>query len=571
MKLKNLLITLGLSLTVGAGVAVGVGTLVKEQPKAAEALTQGQWRLNILVNTSSWWTNDNTRTVVWTGSQNVILNYDSDLGHASDSGKSQLYTKTTVNGTTYYLATIETSCPASSTTMYFKRCWSDSTDKIGDNERSISISSTNNTLLLDSNTSASSFGNVFKVKLHTGLDSATTSTSFIKASSSNYNPANPSGISGYSFAGWYTNSAKTSAYTPAKLTGDLELWAKYTEDTYKVSVGGGSAISMSTTDHVEYTANITASAGQTVTFTKNNTAYSFTPENASNNNYCANGFRFGGTFSIYLKTDSNPAQLWAGGMPTSADSIYYLMVNGIGDGLMVPNSSNPSEVQKTGVHFYANDAINILNVSNNTTYTYKNPALNDASVTGFSKSGDNIICGTAGYYDLYYNFNSNSLYFGESSSSACVTFSENFTVAVGENTCKYNPDTQVVTTVLSELKAEWVNQYAAWIALGEANQYAQGIMRDKDSSEDDELGRCVRLYDYIVGKYGSELNGTYQGQPFSADFMGRNPAQISQSSLRQLISNDNTNIVVVVVVILSIGVLTVSAYYFFKKSRTTEK
>ncbi len=563
MNLKNLAI--GLVSSLGLGVAVGATSFAVKADNSVQiadaSVTPGQWRLNILVNSGSWWLDSNALTVVWTGSADVALRADSDLG-ASDNKSSYSYTK--VDGTDYYLATYEMSCPASSTTMYFKRYNpANESQRWGSDERSVAISSTCNTLKIDGSTNGSAFGNVFKVILHTGLNSAA-NTSFVKATNSNYVPANPSAVSGYSFEGWYTNSGKTSKYTASKLTGDLELWAKYTEDTYKVSVAGGSPISMTTSDHIQYTASITASAGQTVSFTKNNTNYSFTLENTTNNNYCANGFRFGGTFNIYLKT--NNTQLWAAGMPTSATSIYHLLVNGINDGQMSANPNNASEVQMTGVHFNANDAINILNINNTSTYTFKNPNKNDSSVAGFSKSGNDIVCSAAGYYDLYYNFNSNSLYFGESSSSACVTFANNFLTNVGTNTCRYNEQTQVVTTVLSELQVEWVNQYAAWVALGEANQFAQGIMTNKSSEVDDELGRCVKLYDYIVGKYGSQLNGTYQGKPFVADFMGRNPAQPSRLSVINTTQNNNTTVASIALVASGIvTIVSVGGYFFLKK------
>ena len=317
---------------------------------------------------------------------------------------------------------------------------------------------------------------------------------------------------------------------------------------------------MTTNDHSEYSASVTVNAGDKLTFTKNSNSYTFTPENSSNNNYCANGFRFGGTFSIYLKT--NNAQLWAAGMPTSASSVYYLMVGGIGDGQMSVNPNNANEVQMTGAHFNANDAINILNVSNTSTYTYKNPNLNDASVSGFSKNGNDIICNTAGYYDLYYNFSSNSLYFGESSSSACVAFATAFLSDVGDDVCEFDGSTD-----LQSLKAAWVNQYAAWVALGQANQYAQGIMTSKDSSINDELGNCVKLYDYIVGKYGSQLNGTYQGQSFVADFMGRNPAPISPASAIKTIQQDSSAIIAMLIIVSFVGFSSIGGYFLLRKKK----
>ena len=372
-------------------------------------------------------------------------------------------------------------------------------------------------------------------------------------------PANPS-KTGYTFGGWFTNEACTSSYSATTINANTNLYAKFTEDIYKVSVNGGSPVAMSTTDHSQFTASITVNAGDKVTFTKNDSAYSFTPENVTNNNYCSNGFRFGGTFSIYLKTSN--AQLWSAGMPTSATSVYYLMVNGIGDGLMSVNPNNNSEVMLTGVHFNQNDKINVLNVYNTSSYTYKNPTLNGSSITGFVQDGNDIKCNTAGYYDLYFNTSSISLYFGESASTACVAFSNAFLKDVGEDIC----DDQGGTT-LSALQAEWVNQYAAWVALGEANQYAQGIMTNKDSSADDELGHCVKLYDYIVGKYGSQLNGTYQGNPFNADFMGRNPTPIGQSSKINPSEQKTLTISVVAIVSVSTVILSMTGLFFLLRKK----
>jgi uncharacterized repeat protein (TIGR02543 family) len=41
---------------------------------------------------------------------------------------------------------------------------------------------------------------------------------------------------GYQFAGWYTDTACTAAYTPTAVTSDLDLYAKWTIDTYHISV-----------------------------------------------------------------------------------------------------------------------------------------------------------------------------------------------------------------------------------------------------------------------------------------------------------------------------------------------
>jgi uncharacterized repeat protein (TIGR02543 family) len=41
---------------------------------------------------------------------------------------------------------------------------------------------------------------------------------------------------GYEFAGWYTDKSCTSAYTPQAVTGDLDLYAKWTANTYPISV-----------------------------------------------------------------------------------------------------------------------------------------------------------------------------------------------------------------------------------------------------------------------------------------------------------------------------------------------
>lgn len=371
---------------------------------------------------------------------------------------------------------------------------------------------------------------------------------------------------GYTFGGWYTNTGCTTSYTSRTVNDNLNLYAKYTTTVYTVSVAGGSPISLSKNgaSQTEYTCNITAEAGDMLTFTKDGNSYSVSPENATNNNYGAGGIRFTGTFAIYLKTDVN--QVWVAGMPTTAGS-YYLMVNGVNHGEMTANPNNPSEKQITGAYFNANDKINILSITSGPTYTYKNPSLNNYSVSGFSPSGSDINCDTAGYYDLYYNFGEpNSLYFGESASTACVSFANAFLTALSgkDGIC----DSQGATN-LAALKAEWVNQYDAWVALGAANQYAQGIMTNKDKTASDKLAECVSLYDYIISKYGSQLNGTSPSHgAFSANFMGRTVTPLAGSNMLSLMNEEKTTTATLAVVIVTVVSLTaVGGFFLLKKKK----
>ena len=125
-------------------------------------------------------------------------------------------------------------------TMYFKR-YSENGSSYWNEGISSSMSNiqagNSNTILMSpsSDTAGStsdSFGFLYKSTL---VEQATYGTNTylysyqLYASGTNYSPSVTNTPSGYQFDGWYTDAAYTTAYTPAEMTADLTLYAKYSE------------------------------------------------------------------------------------------------------------------------------------------------------------------------------------------------------------------------------------------------------------------------------------------------------------------------------------------------------
>ena len=132
--------------------------------------------------------------------------------------------------------------------MYVKRYSSDGgTDKNWQMDCSLTEvnAGTSNTLYLvgsgGTQNCVDTFGCIYKSTL---VEQATYGTNTylysyqLYASGTNYSPSVTNTPSGYHFDGWYTDAAYTTAYTPAEMTADLTLYAKYSEVVNQYTVHG---------------------------------------------------------------------------------------------------------------------------------------------------------------------------------------------------------------------------------------------------------------------------------------------------------------------------------------------
>jgi len=381
--------------------------------------SSSETKLNLLISTANtYWVTANAMTKEWSSSSVAP-----DWAFVRDTNFTQNYTNyslVTINGTSYrhaYLSLASTSYTIANfgSTMYFKR-YSENGSSYWNEGISSSMSNiqagNSNTILMSpsSDTAGStsdSFGFLYKSTL---VEQATYGTNTylysyqLYASGTNYSPSVTNTPSGYQFDGWYTDAAYTTAYTPAEMTADLTLYAKYSEvvNQYTVhewAVYDGYGSSSNYYDLAPAAYNLA-----------NETAYSnanFTPSTPA----AVTNYSFDGWYTNATCTTAYSASKWSADgylyakytNNTSYDAIYLLgsqwsswAVHYLTNRFAYNATSGLYELN--GLAISATTTFKFYDATKNVYGGYLAQAFNNGNFTGSSDS--DITCSTAGTYDL---------------------------------------------------------------------------------------------------------------------------------------------------------------------------
>lgn len=117
-------------------------------------------------------------------------------------------------------------------------------------------------------------------------------------------------------------------------------------------------------------------------------------------------------------------------------------------------------------------------------------------------------------------------------------------------------------STVSTLAGVWGQQATAYDALDDATKLVFKTATAKTTSSATKVEKCAAKYDYIGGKYNTQLAAEY-------DFMDRNPAPVSGGALsfNNLINSDSTMIIVISIAAISALGLTFALVFKKKKQR----
>ena len=565
MNFKKSLLVGCLTTLLGIGAAVGAAASAEKAParEAKAAVTNGKYRFNVLTPTSCVWSTDNIWTAVQLhDNECAFLGADNELG-TSVSNKSN-WRQVSLNSTNYYLQTIELASDYSTTwwAPEFQRCNSSSGggwwNKLTVASDSGYASKDINTVMIQGgwdNLSVSNYGLYYKVALHTGLSLENVSYSLSYAQ--NFMPGDPAAISGYTFDGWYTDSAKTSKYTQQTLSGDINLYAKYTLDevTYKVNVGNKTAtLTKEAGDanyKVQYHGTINVAATEAVSFTANDSPLAANPDSADNNNVLTNTKKIlqtSNSAAVWLKQkrSDDSWEYWIGGRAG-----HYFLYSGT---TATPLSENPSQ---EGQYM----ATSVSLTQGNTVELYVTALYNgtyDTYSTGtWSYTDGKITVGTTGTYNVYYTPSStNVVYFGNPSQAdqEATEFAEDFLDAM-DAICLQQPGG---TTDVTALGTAWGLQATAYAALGTE---AKEILTKASKTGAAKVNEFASSYDFIYGKYGYDNSWS--------DFANRKPAHVDavRPIIPGLLDSNGNNAWIWVVAITAAAAIGVGAFFFIKRRK----
>jgi uncharacterized repeat protein (TIGR02543 family) len=381
--------------------------------------TKNETKLNLLISVDSSnikWINDDSSAVaadLWTSAGNKTMVKDSDFTSTYTN-----YSPITINGTVYYhcyynMASDSKTLSNLAATIHIDRFnptgatyW----DWYTDVSTSELTGGSSNTLLLDATVNygtttacVDTFGCIYKSTL---VEQATAGTntsiySYQKyASGTNYAPTVTNTPSGYTFAGWYTDSTYTTAYTAAPMTADLTLYAKYTAASHSVheyAVYDG--YSDTEANYLTYASSLKI---------RDETSYSdtaFTPATPSASGYSFDGWYYdpAATSAYTATTLTAEDNLYAKFTSNLSTEAIYLVGSDWGSWLIHFPSNRFTYNSTSGLY-----ELNNVAITANCTFKFFDKTKNvwggylaQAFNNGFTGSTDaDITCSTAGTYNL---------------------------------------------------------------------------------------------------------------------------------------------------------------------------
>ena len=114
-------------------------------------------------------------------------------------------------------------------------------------------------------------------------------------------------------------------------------------------------------------------------------------------------------------------------------------------------------------------------------------------------------------------------------------------------------------TDMTDLSTAWGTSKGDWDVLDQDTKDLLTATKGKTTSGATAIEKCVAKYDFIAGKYTTQLGGEY-------DFMGRSPAPIPNPTNISLM-HDMNNSVLVIIVAASIATISLAGTFFMLRKR----
>jgi uncharacterized repeat protein (TIGR02543 family) len=388
--------------------------------KVGQHSSANETKLYVLFTTTSYWLQDSPVTDAYNSSSQY--NNFWNVWDTNFTIYNSRYSVVTIDGATYYLCYFDSASSgftlgSLTSPLYLKRLgpsgaewgWqitiSSLSDITGGSSNTITITPTGwgNTSGNNACTYNTAFGCIYKSTL---VEQATAGTntsiySYQKyVSGTNYAPTVTNTPSGYTFAGWYTDSTYTTAYTAAPMTADLTLYAKYTAASHSVheyAVYDG--YSDTEANYLTYASSLKI---------RDETSYSdtaFTPATPSASGYSFDGWYYdpAATSAYTATTLTAEDNLYAKFTSNLSTEAIYLVGSDWGSWLIHFPSNRFTYNSTSGLY-----ELNNVAITANCTFKFFDKTKNvwggylaQAFNNGFTGSTDaDITCSTAGTYNL---------------------------------------------------------------------------------------------------------------------------------------------------------------------------
>lgn len=359
---------------------------------------------------------------------------------------------------------------------------------------------------------------------------------------------------------WGTNESGTgTSYQPGAIyTTNANLSLYFIEDwySYQFAVNGGDWNNLTKTEDTPegYVAKFTAiysfTAGDVVTFRKyygTETPISITPSSYEEN--------IGSTGAIYYSADNTYIDL-----KLTSGNGHTIKVGGFAErGISIERGGHSYKCAATydssknqfvvyGITVLVGDTIKA-------TYQGQTPYeiyVENIDVYGVSRDG---VVNTPGVFDIYLKLNEfsqfNNVYLSMNDSATAKLIAQTFNTALTAvcNSTVSGGSTSQITSAF-ETQSGYYNHLTA---------NCKALLSSDTTSDADILAMRAK-YDFLVGKYGTEI---------APDYLSRNPAKIGRSTFSPivLLADNNNSTVVIIIVSTLVAVSAVGGYFLLRKRK----
>lgn len=234
---------------------------------------------------------------------------------------------------------------------------------------------------------------------------------------------------------------------------------------------------------------------------------------------------------------------------------------------LIENTETSSEYFVTDYSFVKDDVIKFVNTTTTTPTTFVNSVLDDHGFNSYFTllaADDGIKVNDDVTASLYLKLGSpnNTVYFTSSAYDEAITFAQAFEAKFGFSSTASGVCNHDGSTAISDVQTAW-KQMSEKYTTDVTNETAKKILKGEIASSHSAIVTFAQGYDYIYGKYSSEL-GEYGG-----DFASRNPTPLTNTSYPRVVNLTSENNIAIVVFILigSVSLIAAGSFFVIRKNK----
>lgn len=338
-------------------------------------------------------------------------------------------------------------------------------------------------------------------------------------------------------------------------------WANYRVDTYRIKCGTGSYYTMNYDDggslpsglKGQYSATLDIAAGSSLTIEKNTTG----SWSAISPTYSGDGNNY---WEGAVCIDVSSAKIWLKFSTSGTFDVWvpgYTSCTVIVGGIQYTTATNGDNEDTALIYIDKNQTVTV-SWAHIAISTYLNAG---STANCFSGSDGTVTCLLTGAYVVHVCYNEwrsaqDNVWIVRNDVSTANYLAQKFNSLVG-GTCRSDGSTNTGT-----LKTAWDN--AAGHFTNQPTDITNKFVKNSSDSDIRIMMGATGVdgkYQYVIHKYGTSV---------ASDFLGTGDTKQAHSFMPlAMIGNDNS--ILIIVAISALGILSVGAYFFFRKSKKSEE